>query len=127
MAKKHKMSGVRVLALADLSTRGDKFFRPVAQKIIDGYGGGRDGGQAFVVGSAIQMLAKSGKGNDVDSLIRVVESALSSGAWARREGNNVPDILAANIRNVFLVLVALIRCDETLLPLLSLITDEFGT
>jgi hypothetical protein len=97
-ALKHRVAGVRALALTELFERGETHFSPVGQEIIDGYAGGTDGAQAYVVGTALQLMGKTSTRNKVDSAIAVVTRAHAAGMWARREGENTVDIIKANIR-----------------------------
>lgn len=97
-AQGHRSAGVRALALTELFERGETHFVPIAQQIIDGYAGGADGAQAYVAGTALQLMGKLPQKNKVDSVIAVVTKALASGMWARREGENLLDIVKANIK-----------------------------
>lgn len=95
-AASHKVSGVQALALRELYERGDKFYVPVAKKLIDGYKGDpTKGAVAFVVGTALKLMGKTKEGNSLDSVVAVVEKALKAGMWARREGQNIIDITKA--------------------------------
>ncbi len=98
MAETHRMPGVRALALAELFERGEAFFVPTAKRIIEGGMGFSDGGGAYVLGTALQLMAKTANGIDVAALIRIVTEAHKAGVWARREGENDPDITKANIK-----------------------------
>jgi HEAT repeat protein len=93
----NRATSVRALALSELFERGEDHFCPVAQKVIDGYGGGSDGGQAYVVGTALQLMGKTSRGS-VDSVIEAAKKAHAAGMWARREGENTLDIVKANIK-----------------------------
>jgi HEAT repeat protein len=83
-AGSHRAAAVRALALTELFERGEEHFVPV-------------GGQAYVVGTALQLMGKTSTRNKVDSAIAAATKAHSSGMWARREGENILDIIKAKI------------------------------
>lgn len=89
---------VRALALTDLFDRGEDHFVPIARSIIDSYVGGIDGGQAYVVGTALQLMGKTSRRDTVDAFIGVARKAHAAGMWARRDGENTLDIVKAKIR-----------------------------
>lgn len=98
LAASARAPAVRAMALSELFERGEEHFLPVARKIVEGYAGGADGGQAFVVGSALQLLGKIPRPELLDAILAAATKAHASGMWARREGENTLDIVKAKIR-----------------------------
>jgi len=95
----NRAASVRAMALSELFDRGEDHFCPVAQKVIESYTGGSDGAQAFVVGTALQLMGKTSKREAMlDTMIAVAAKAHTSGMWARRDGENTLDIVKANIK-----------------------------
>jgi hypothetical protein len=71
-AEFNRATSVRAMALSELFDRGEEHFCPVAERIVAAYGGGGDGGQAFVVGTALQLLGKTARREALlDTLINV--------------------------------------------------------
>lgn len=91
---------LRATAIQLLADKDEKAAAEACRTIVAGYAGGKgavEGSEAFVVATAAQVGGRLKAWTDGTDLAKAAERAFGAGAFARREGENDPDITKCKI------------------------------